>query len=748
MSDDFLSNLPVNQRARRGLATSRLLPQDALDRQGFHRGDFWLGRTLTPRRRAFGWNEDMNLLTCAGPRAGKGVGSVVPNLLMFDGNAVVIDPKGELASLTARYRRDKLGQKVVVLDPAGVADVPDEMRGTFNPMAHLHEDNLRVVSDAHSLAMGLVVPRPDAKDPFWDDTALNFIQGLALYMSLYHWEDTRTLMTLRRLASVGDMKLYDAIHKKRQQKNLDVTYNPADAFQIMLEDMFACTAYGGVIQEAAGKVIQMSEQTKGNVLTGVQTHLDFLNEPMLWNVLESSSDPSRTFRLEDLRDPSGLTVYLCLPVDMMHTQGRWLRMLMMQITRFIERSEFDKTRDRPLLMMIDEFAQLGRVPNIVNTLNYAPGFGLRMWLIIQDLGQLKTNYPKEWSTILGGCGIKQFFGINDLETAKYVSEMLGEEEVEVPSISMAANMSETYGNTSSQTQGASQSEADGVNWSQTDGQNWSESDSINHSNTVSQNMSDTLARSASDTFGRSSSDTLGRGYSRTDGGSFSYGQSSGRGATNGQSASDGWNTGSSSGENAGKSRSYQEERTNERPQTTSESEGQSSGSSEGRSGGSSTSRSMSYNDGSSQQYGKSVSDARSVNTSRTSGLSHSATQGHSASRTQGSSTSATGGRSHSETFGGSQSETAGRSRTSTSGQSTSSTEGVSFSETAGRTYSFTVNRQTRKLYRPEEIMLAFTKNNLTQLTHIRDQGPFLLCRTPYYADFFLRRELDFNKDDA
>ena len=141
--------------------------------------------------------------------------------------------------------------------------------------------------------------------------------------------------------------------------------------------MFACDDYGGVISEAAGQIMQMNEQTRGNVLAGTRTHLNFLTEPTLWNVLETSSDPARTFQLEELRDQhQGITVYLCLPVDMMPVQGRWMRLVMMQIMRFIERTEFDKTRDRPLLMMIDEFFQLGRMPSIVNSLTYAPGFGL------------------------------------------------------------------------------------------------------------------------------------------------------------------------------------------------------------------------------------------------------------------------------------------------------------------------------------------------------------------------------------
>src|SRR5690606_31640169 len=152
-------------------------------------GDFWLGRTLNGR--PFGWHEDLNLLTCAGPRSGKGVGTVIPNLLLFPGSAVVIDPKGELAEQTAAFRRDVLGQRVVVLDPANVANIPDGMRGTFNPLAQLDENDPGVVSAALSIASGIVVPNPKATDPFWDQTALSFIQAVILYMVHFFPEEKR-----------------------------------------------------------------------------------------------------------------------------------------------------------------------------------------------------------------------------------------------------------------------------------------------------------------------------------------------------------------------------------------------------------------------------------------------------------------------------------------------------------------------------------------------------------------------------
>lgn len=54
-----------------------------------------------------GIRDDRHLLTIASSRTGKGVSLLVPNLLLYDGSVIVIDPKGELARVTARARREK-----------------------------------------------------------------------------------------------------------------------------------------------------------------------------------------------------------------------------------------------------------------------------------------------------------------------------------------------------------------------------------------------------------------------------------------------------------------------------------------------------------------------------------------------------------------------------------------------------------------------------------------------------------------
>ena len=85
------------------------------DRFAFGRGKIILGRA---KGRTVAFDDNRHVVTVAGSRAGKSATSLMSNLLTWDGSAIVIDPKGELATNTAKWRA-KLGQDVYILDPFG-----------------------------------------------------------------------------------------------------------------------------------------------------------------------------------------------------------------------------------------------------------------------------------------------------------------------------------------------------------------------------------------------------------------------------------------------------------------------------------------------------------------------------------------------------------------------------------------------------------------------------------------------------
>ena len=50
---------------------------------------------------------------------------------------------------------------------------------------------------------------------------------------------------------------------------------------------------------------------------------------------------------------------------------------------------------------------------------------------MQDLAQLKGTYPEQWETFIANADVLQTFGINDWDTAEYISKMTGEATIEV-----------------------------------------------------------------------------------------------------------------------------------------------------------------------------------------------------------------------------------------------------------------------------------------------------------------------------
>ena len=106
-----------------------------------------------------------HLLTMAPTRTGKGVGTIIPNLLTADRSVICIDPKGENARIAGRARQ-KFGP-VHVLDPFGVTGKPS---AAFNPLDALDPDGLDVAEDASTLADALVYDDPGtAGEAHWNE---------------------------------------------------------------------------------------------------------------------------------------------------------------------------------------------------------------------------------------------------------------------------------------------------------------------------------------------------------------------------------------------------------------------------------------------------------------------------------------------------------------------------------------------------------------------------------------------------
>lgn len=388
----------------------------------YHEGDanakspFLLGKLEAEGETAFiKYDDDRHIITVAGSRAGKGEGLIVPNLLTYRGSVVCIDPKGENASVTARWRAEELGQKVWVLDPFGVANVPDELRRTFNPLEYLDLASPELVEDVAALAEAMIVST-NSEDMHWDESARNFIKGVILTVLAGCGEET----SARSFALVRDFLTVGLSTDPEKQASLEQ----------LLDLMRRTENFDGAIAAAAAVMLDMGEKERGSVLSTARRNTEFLESTRIQQCLRGSG-----LALEELKQsPEGVTLYLVLPEWRFATHSRWLRLVLATLLQGLQRTppaRHPQTGAKlpSVLMILEEFASLGPMPGIEKAAGYIAGFGVKLWTVLQDLSQLKAHYPKSWETFIGNAGLFTAFGNVDVTTLEYLSQRLGEVEI-------------------------------------------------------------------------------------------------------------------------------------------------------------------------------------------------------------------------------------------------------------------------------------------------------------------------------
>lgn len=332
-----------------------------------------------------------HLLTMAPTRSGKGVGTIIPNLLVQNRSIVCIDPKGENARITARARSG-FGP-VHVLDPFGVTGLPS---AGYNPLASLDPNSLDIAEDAALLADALVCDPPGAtSEAHWNEEAKALISGVILYIAATEPSDRRNLATLRDYLTLAP-----------------------ETFQGLLEAMQTITTCNGLIRRAANRHLSKSDREAAGVLSAAQRHTHFLDSPRMTQVLSRSD-----LRFGDLKTKVS-TVFLVLPPDRLDTYSRWLRLLVTQSLTDLVRAPGRSAS--PVLYLLDEFAALGHLAAVERAMGLLAGYGVQLWPILQDIHQLKATYGQKAGTFLSNAGVLQVFGVNDHESARLISDLLGQ----------------------------------------------------------------------------------------------------------------------------------------------------------------------------------------------------------------------------------------------------------------------------------------------------------------------------------
>ena len=340
----------------------------------------------------------------APPRAGKGTGVVIPNLLNWPDSVICVDIKRENWTLTAGFRAAN-GQECFLFDPFS----EEGRTARWNPFFYVSEDPIRRVNDLQRIAE-MLYPDPPNVDPFWTASARSLFLGIALY--LFETPSLpKTIGEVLRHGMASDDEGFGE-HWKRVIEGRNSGKYPLSS---------QCV-------RALYDVIDLAPVTASSIRKTFTSRLDLWLNPIL-DAATSAND----FDLRELRRKP-LSIYVGVNPDDLHRLRPVLALFFQQAIGLQTRTlpEHDPTLKRQVLMLLDEFTALGRIPIIAESVSYLPGYNVRVLLVIQTPAQLREVYGANGAeTMLKSLAARIVFAPKDVGDAREISDELGNTTVKV-----------------------------------------------------------------------------------------------------------------------------------------------------------------------------------------------------------------------------------------------------------------------------------------------------------------------------
>lgn len=372
-----------------------------------------------------------HVLTYAPTRSGKGVGLVVPTLLSWPESAIVTDLKGELWALTAGWRQKYAGNKVLRFEPADA-----NCQVFFNPLDEIRLGEGHEVGDVQNLATLIVDPDGKGLESHWQKTSQALLVGLILH-ALYRQLNEGIPASLPHI----DHLLADPNRSVAELWMEMTTYEHVDGQP------------HPVVAAAARDMMDRPDEEAGSVLSTAKSYLSLYRDPIVARNVNTSS-----FRIKDLMNHDRpVSLYIVTqPSDKARLRPLIRVMISMIVRLLADKMEFERVQTTPtwwsrilsligfspsnkshvrskkeyryrLLGMIDEFPSLGRLEILQESLAFIAAYGIKLYLICQDINQLKsreTGYGPD-ETITSNCHVQNAYPPNRIETAEHLSKLTG-----------------------------------------------------------------------------------------------------------------------------------------------------------------------------------------------------------------------------------------------------------------------------------------------------------------------------------
>lgn len=376
-------------------------------------GGFHFGRNDSTHYVGKPPDRDGNIILIGGPGSGKTAGPVMKTLETWPWHIVVIDvkPKGDLLPHCERLSKIS-GKRVKVFNPHNKDSF------AIDPYELLRSDgNENLARNAKELAMALITLQPEIRDTIWIKSAQNLLAGAIIYYFELGSTFIQTMTAIQLLA------VEDLINEINNSSNL-----------------------------AAKMFISKLKGLKAETLAGIGMDLTTLAILVADPVIESalcSNEEARVICWNDLNiTTEPCTTVLQIPEENLDVWEPMTKLLINLLIQTLQRRPDKYSEDGkklpPVLIILDEFASLGRISSIKSGLATLRSRGVTFCLVIQSLNQLDEIYgAAARRTIFDNCAFKAFLNVTDPDSQKYCSDLIG--SVTVANRSVSTSLSPSNG---------------------------------------------------------------------------------------------------------------------------------------------------------------------------------------------------------------------------------------------------------------------------------------------------------------
>lgn len=386
--------------------------------------------------------------------SGKSVTAVIP-MCSFIATAknkrsvFITDPKGEIFNTTSKMFKDN-GYNVLTLDfrypeksnhfnilepiikeyeryieyeKKSIVSKKDKVKYNNLAMTSLAETNRLITS----LATMIMQEKTQQKDPFWNNSARNLLEGLiGFFLEEYKKNNIKrnqiTMTSIRKFQN-----------SSMQEKNFNKFKTYIDRKD-----------YGSKSKDSLTSILNASDNTYKSITAVFGEKMSLFDDV---NVANVTSDSDFDF---DLLGREATALFIIVPDEdkVYFTLVTIIVGLLYKELVKLANSKENKKLPVQIDWLLDEFANCPPLADIEALVSVARSRGMRFHFFIQSFSQLDNVYGKEVAQIiLDNCGLI-YLKTNTQDTAEQISKRLGKTTISSSSISQSLSLLDYNGNKS------------------------------------------------------------------------------------------------------------------------------------------------------------------------------------------------------------------------------------------------------------------------------------------------------------